>query len=195
MKHLFMAMGAALLSSFCCITPVLALVAGTSGLASTFSWLDPIRPYFVGLTVLALGFAWYRKLRPKKEIDCNCETEDKPKFVQSKAFLGLITVFAGLMLAFPLYARIFYPKVEKQIIVVDRSNIQTVEFSIDGMTCAGCEAHMDHEVNKLPGIISSTASYEKGNTKVEFNTSKTDIDEIEKAINATGYTVTGKEEE
>ncbi|MEC3965274.1 hypothetical protein VM932_07290, partial [Muricauda sp. SYSU M86414] len=46
MKHLFMAMGAALLSSFCCITPVLALVAGTSGLASTFSWLDPIRPYF-----------------------------------------------------------------------------------------------------------------------------------------------------
>ncbi|SFC05162.1 Copper chaperone CopZ [Flagellimonas taeanensis] len=195
MKHVFMAMGTALLSSLCCITPILALVAGTSGLASTFSWLDPMRPYFVGLTVLVLGFAWYRKLRPKKGVDCNCETEDKPNFVQGKAFLGLITVFAGLMLAFPLYAHIFYPKVGKQIIVVDRSNIRTVEFSIDGMICAGCEAHVDHEVNKLPGIISSTASYEKGNAKIEFDASKTDIDEIEKAINATGYTVTDKKEE
>ena len=45
--------GAGLLTAFaaslCCITPVLALVAGTSGLASSFSWLEPARPYFIGL--------------------------------------------------------------------------------------------------------------------------------------------------
>lgn len=45
----------AIAASLCCITPVLALVAGTSGLASTFSWLEPFRPYFIGLTVLVLG--------------------------------------------------------------------------------------------------------------------------------------------
>ena len=54
--------GAGLLTAFaaslCCITPVLALVAGTSGLASRFSWLEPARPYFNGLTILGLGFAW-----------------------------------------------------------------------------------------------------------------------------------------
>ena len=69
----------AIAASLCCITPVLALVAGTSGLASTFSWLEPFRPYFIGLTILVLGFAWYQKLKPKKQIDCNCETEEKPK--------------------------------------------------------------------------------------------------------------------
>ncbi|MEL0215875.1 MAG: mercuric transporter MerT family protein, partial [Burkholderiaceae bacterium] len=63
--------GAGLLTAFaaslCCITPVLALVAGTSGLASSFSWLEPARPYFIGLTILVLGFAWYQMLKPKKE--------------------------------------------------------------------------------------------------------------------------------
>ena len=57
-------------ASLCCVTPVLALIAGTSGIASTFSWLEPFRPYLIGLTVLVLGFAWYQKLKPQKEIDC-----------------------------------------------------------------------------------------------------------------------------
>ena len=76
----------AIAASLCCITPVLAFIAGTSGLVSTFSWLEPFRPYFIGLTILVLGFVWYQKLKPKKQIDCNCETEEKPKFIQSKCF-------------------------------------------------------------------------------------------------------------
>ncbi len=76
----------AIAASLCCVTPVLALIAGTSGLASTFSWLESFRPYFIGLTILVLGFAWYQKLKPKKQIDCNCETAEKPKFIQSKTF-------------------------------------------------------------------------------------------------------------
>ena len=35
----------AITASLCCITPVLALIAGTSGVASTFSWIEPFRPY------------------------------------------------------------------------------------------------------------------------------------------------------
>lgn len=33
----------AISASLCCITPILALLAGTSGFASTFSWLDSYR--------------------------------------------------------------------------------------------------------------------------------------------------------
>ncbi|GGD89172.1 mercuric transport protein MerTP [Planktosalinus lacus] len=186
----------AIVASFCCITPVLALVAGTSGVASTFSWLDPFRPYLIGLTLFVLGFAWYLQLKPKKEIDCsNCETDVKPKFIQSNTFLGIITVFAVLMLAFPYYSSAFFPQTEKQMVVVDKANVQTVEFSVSGMTCAGCEAPINHEVNKLPGIINSTASYDNGNTIVEFDNSKTNVAEIENAITATGYTVTAKKEQ
>lgn len=182
----------AIAASLCCVTPVLALIAGTSGLASTFSWLESFRPYFIGLTILVLGFAWYQKLKPKKQIDCNCETAQKPKFIQSKTFLGIVTSFAIVMLAFPYYSSVFYPKTEKQIIIVDKSNIEKVEFTISGMTCASCEEHINHEVNKLIGIVNLKASYENGNTIVEFDNSKTNISEIEKAINSTGYSVTAK---
>ena len=184
----------AIAASLCCITPILALIAGTSGLASTFSWLEPFRPYFIGLTILVLGFAWYQKLKPKKQIDCNCDTEEKPKSIQSKMFLGIVTVFAIVMLAFPYYSSIFYPKTEKQIIVVDKSNVQKAEFTISGMTCTSCEANENHEVNKLTGIINSTTSYDNGKTVVAFDNSKTNIAEIEKAINSTGYSVTNKKE-
>ena len=182
----------AISASLCCITPVLALLAGTSGLASTFSWIEPFRPYFIGLTILVLGFAWYQKRKPKKQIDCDCETDEKPKFIQSKMFLGIVTVFAIIILAFPYYSRVFSPKTEKEIIVVDKSNIQEVEFTVSGMTCASCEEHVNHEVNKLAGVISSNASYENGKAVVEYDNSKTNITEIEKAINSTGYSVTDK---
>lgn len=185
---------AAITASLCCITPVLALIAGTSGIASTFSWIEPFRPYLIGLTILVLGFAWYQKLKPQKEIDCECETDEKPKFIQSNRFLGIVTVFAIVMLAFPYYSGIFYTNTEKQIIVVDKSDIKTTEFKIDGMTCASCEAHVNHEVNKLNGIVNSKASYQKGNAIIEFDKTKTNEVEIEKAINSTGYKVIDKKE-
>lgn len=192
---------AAITASLCCITPVLALIAGTSGIASTFSWIDPFRPYLIGLTILVLSYAWYLKLKPKKNLDCECDPDDqptgkaaKPKFIRSKSFLGLITVFAIIMLSFPYYSGIFYPNVEKHIIVVDKSDISSADFQISGMTCTGCEEHVDHEVNKLDGVLSSKASYKNGNAIVEFDKTKTSISEIEKAINSTGYKVIGLKE-
>ncbi|MFT5238496.1 MAG: mercuric ion transport protein [Flavobacteriaceae bacterium] len=182
----------AITASLCCITPVLALIAGTSGIASTFSWIEPFRPYLAGLTLLVLGFAWYQKLKPRKEIDCECETDEKPKFIQSKKFLGIVTAFAIVMLAFPYYSGIFYSKTEKQIMIVDKSDISTTEFKISGMTCASCEQHVNHEVNKLNGIVNSKASYENGNAIIEFDRTKTNENEIKKAIKSTGYKVTDK---
>lgn len=184
----------AIIASLCCITPVLALIAGTSGVASTFTWIEPFRPYLIGLTILVLLFAWYQKLKPEKEIDCECETDEKPKFMQSKTFLGVVTVFAIVMLAFPYYSSMFYPNSEKQIVVVDKSNIKTTEYKISGMTCASCEAHVNHEVNKLNGIVNSKTSYKNGNAIIEFDVTKTNELEIEKAINSTGYKVTDKKE-
>ncbi|PKG43866.1 mercuric transport protein MerTP [Psychroflexus sp. MES1-P1E] len=184
----------AITASLCCITPILALLAGSSGIASTFSWTEPFRPYLMGLTFLVLGFAWYQKLKLKKEIDCECKPDENPTFIQSKKFLGIVTVFSVVMLAFPYYSGVFYPKTGKQIIIVDKLDISTTEFKISGMTCASCEEHVNHEVNKLSGIVNSKASYEDGNAIIKFDKTKTNENEIEKAINSTGYTVTAKKE-
>lgn len=184
----------AISASLCCITPVLALLAGTSGIASTFSWLDPLKPYLIGMTLLVLGFAWYQKLKPQKHVDCNCDKTEKTPFIQTKKFLGIVTVFAGLMLTFPIYANVFFPKTGNQTIVTDQSNIQTAEFTINGMTCSGCEEYVNHEVNKLSGIVKTTVSYENGNAIIDFDQTQTTIDELVKAIANTGYSVIDKKE-
>lgn len=177
----------AIASSLCCITPVLAIISGTSGLASAFFWLKPFRPYFIGLTILMLGFAWYQKLKPQNKIDCNCQITEKPNFMQTKSFLGIITVMAVLLLSFPIYAHIFFSKTESKAIITQTSKIQKVEFTIKGMTCSGCEHHVKTEISKLKGIVEVLVSYEKGNAIVRFDNKQTSIEEIENAINSTGY--------
>ena len=179
----------AIAASLCCITPVLALIAGTSGIASTFSWIEPFRPYLIALTILILAIAWYQKLKPKKqEIDCECEDE-KPKFINLKKFLLLVTLFAGLMLAFPYYTQIFYPNTNKEVVYDSESNVSKVEFNIKGMTCTGCEVHIESEVNKLDGIIEVKANHEKGNTIVKYDKTKVTNKEIEHAVGKTGYKI------
>ena len=182
----------AIAASLCCITPVIALFAGSSSIAANFSWIEPARPYLIGLSIAVLAFAWYVKLRPAKNnsMDCNCETTKKPSFLQTKAFLSIVTLFAILMMAFPLYAKVFYPKHKVQateVVVVD--NKQQVNFSIQGMTCAGCQQPINNEVSKVKGVLAYKTSYALKNSLVTFDKSKVDVKTIEAVINKTGYTV------
>ncbi len=189
-------LGAGILSavaaSLCCITPVLALIAGSSGIAASFSWLEPARLYLIGIAILVLGFAWYQKLKPKKadQIDCDCEEDEKPSFLQSKKFLGIVTIFAVIMLAFPYYSYIFYPETKTNVVIVNAADIQQAQLDISGMTCTGCEEHIKHAVAQLPGYIEATANYEKSNATVKFDKSKSTIDDVLAAIDETGYKVT-----
>lgn len=181
---------AAVAASLCCITPVLALLGGASGFASSFSWIEPFRPYLIGLTVLVFAFAWYQKLKQQKQVDCDCEAENKKSFWQSKSFLGIVTVVAASLIAFPYYAKTFYPKPQEiNFVVVDKTNIQQAVFKIKGMTCESCTQHVNSEISKVKGIISFQTSYENANSTVKFDNSKTSIDSIAAAINSTGYKV------
>ena len=179
---------AAIAASSCCIPPVIALIAGVGGSASALSWMEPFRPYLIGLAAIAIGYAWYAYLKPKKADDC-CEVDAKPKWYQTKGFLVGITLFATVSIAFPYYAHIFYPDNKKEVVIVNQSNIQTLNFDVKGMTCASCEEHVKHAVNELDGIVNVEASFETGNAEVKFDDTKTSKDEIVKAIDATGYKV------
>lgn len=180
----------AVAASLCCITPVLALIAGSAGIASAFSWLAPARPYLIGITVAVLGFAWYQKLKPKKQAaDCACE-EGKSSFWKSKAFLGIMTILALLLLAFPGYSSIFFPKPQKkEIVVVDKSNIRQVTLKIRGMDCEACSQTINHVLSLTSGVLSYQTSYKDSGSIVKFDNSKTSQKAIVDAVNKTGYTV------
>lgn len=184
----------AIAASLCCITPVIALLAGSSSIAANFSWIEPARPYLMGLSIAVLAFAWYLKLRPAatKDIDCNCDTTKKVSFLQSKSFLAIVTVFALLMMAFPLYAKIFYPQPKLQSTTVAAvDNRQQVKFTIQGMSCESCEAEVNNEIAKVNGVLAYQTSYPTHSSLVSFDKSKVDIKTIETAISKTGYKVKG----
>jgi copper ion binding protein len=191
-KAAYTGLFAAIAASSCCIPPVIALIAGVGGSASALSWMEPFRPYLIGLAVVAIGYAWYNYYKLKNTDDCDCEIDEKPRWFQTKGFLIGITLFAAVSIAFPYYASIFYPDNKKEVVIVNQSNIQTVNFDVKGMTCASCEQHVTHAVNELDGIVNIVASFEKANAKVEFDNSKTTKEDIEKAINSTGYKVINK---
>lgn len=179
----------AFVASLCCITPVAASVAGIGGIASTFSWVEPVRPYIIVLTHLILGFAWFQKLKPKaqEEIDCACEEEAKT--FQSKGFLGIVTLFAIVLMAFPYYSDIFFSDKSTEVVYVQEANVQTITYDIVGMTCTGCEATVRNAAQEVEGVLEITASYDTQTATISFDKTKVQPECIKQAINSTGFTV------
>jgi mercuric ion transport protein len=188
---------AAIAASLCCITPLLALLAGASGAASSLSWLEPARPYLIGLAIASLAFAWYRQLSTTKDTQCatdgSCEASKK-SFLASKTFLIIITIAAAALIAFPYYANIFYPKPQKQnIVIVESNNINTASFNIKGMSCKACETEVNNELHKVSGVIDAQTFYGKGTSIVKYDKSKATVEQLKNAIAKTGYQVTDYE--
>jgi copper chaperone CopZ len=187
---LWVGLAAALASSLCCITPVLAALAGVGSLAGAFHWIAPARPYLLGLTVLALGYAWYLKLRPRPAEDCGCEVPAKPRFFQRTGFLVGITLFAAVTSAFPLFSQWFYPS-KPTVSALDQGPVQRIVINVKGMTCEGCEHHVGSALQQVPGVKSANASFKEGTAEVTFDPTVVNYDQLKSAIDSTGYTAIG----
>lgn len=185
----------ALGASLCCITPVLGIVAGIGGAASAFSWLEPFRPYLVALTLGMLGWAWYRTLNPQKQaMDCACEEDVKKPFIQSKTFLGIMTVVVLLLMAFPYYSGAVLPSPSTSVAVASDVPLRQARLDIRGMTCSGCESSVTHALSSKKGVTKATASYEAGLARVTYDPSMVSPEVLKKAIEEeVGYTVTNFE--
>ncbi|XAZ82189.1 mercuric transport protein MerTP (plasmid) [Fibrella sp. ES10-3-2-2] len=152
--------------------------------------LEPLRPYSMALTVGALGWAWYEQLKPQKTMACHCETK-KTAFWQTKTFLGVVTGMALLLLVFPSYSNFLYQDTNQATVQPTQAGTQQVAYvTIKGMSCEGCEQHIKQEVTKIKGISSVDVSYQKGAATVKFDSKKTSLADIKKAVAATGYKVT-----
>ncbi len=188
-------MGTAVFSAvslkLCCWGPLLLTsVVGISGSSVYFSWLIALKPYLLAIAFLSLGLAFYQVYKKKKVDDCgNCET-DKPSFFKSKFYLWLVTAFVVTMTLVSYYPQIFHPTATKGIVATNNTHIQTVKLNVEGMVCSGCEENINHSVNKINGVTNVTTSFERGTSIVEFDTTKTNVDEIKKVIQSKGYLIT-----
>jgi copper ion binding protein len=116
--------------------------------------------------------------------------EAKPSFMQSKGFLGVVTVVAVLLLTFPYYGATLYPAAPVPVATSAAMPVwQTAHFRIEGMTCDACAKHVEHAVQQVPGVQAVSVSYAQGTAQVRFDASKSPAAQVAQAINGTGYRV------
>ena len=66
---------------------------------------------------------------------------------------------------------------------------EVVKIKIDGMHCTSCSMNVDGEMEDLDGVYSSSTSYAKQESTVEFDPSKVNLKQIHKVIIDLGYKV------
>ena len=75
---------------------------------------------------------------------------------------------------------------EVQAAIEDAAN-KTIVIEVEGMTCAGCEPHINETLKELKGVVSSEASYRNKNVKVIYNPNQVSVEQMKAAINEIGY--------
>ena len=76
------------------------------------------------------------------------------------------------------------PKVKKEIAA---ANLQTANFSIEGMTCEiGCAKTIEKELNGLDGVQKATIDFEKKSATISFDETILKTENISKVVEATG---------
>ena len=181
---------AALAASLCCITPLIALLGGVSGIASSFSWIEPARSYLIGFTVLVFAFAWYRQFNKKLQTyDC-CEVKPA-SFWQSRKFLLIVTLLSAILITFPYYSSVLYGATKQSSgITTQQSDLKWVQLNVKGMGCADCTKHIDGVLSKVPGVVKVSTSFKKAQTSVTYDSKKTSADSLKNKIIQIGYQVT-----
>jgi mercuric ion transport protein len=174
----------------CCWGPLLLTgVIGISGSSVYFSWLTILKPYLLAIAFLSLGFAFYQVYKKKRQDNCeSCETK-KVSFFKSKYYVWLVAVFVVVMTLVSYYPQLFHKTISNNIVLVDKSNIQTIKFNIEGMVCNGCEETINYSVKKIEGVLKVMTSHKEGTSIIEFDTTRTNRESITKVILSRGFVI------
>lgn len=149
-------------------------------------------PYIIVLVLLLLAFLWYQNIKTMRK---GRETgRRRPSGLNPIVFLGIVTVFAIILLALPLYLNTLEEKIgkEPQAIEIAPENRMETVFLVEGMTCTGCENAIERRVSGLVGVEFVDADHVAMQTHVVYDKSLLTEETITGAIVDAGYTVTGK---
>lgn len=69
----------------------------------------------------------------------------------------------------------------------DPANLETIEITVHGMTCGGCEKAIQTAVEKLPGVQEVKASHIDSVAVVTFDKTQSGFEEMKSAIDEKGY--------
>jgi len=82
---------------------------------------------------------------------------------------------------------------EKDLQAEELEGLEEYEISINGMTCANCEAKVKEVLLKCSGVKTAWVSYVEGNAVIEVNEDMIDVDEIIAVIEKAGFSYVEEE--
>ena len=75
------------------------------------------------------------------------------------------------------------------------TKVETITYSIKGMTCQGCVSSVETKLGKINGVQKYEVDLEKGEAVVEYDPKKVNSEDIEKEFKKSPFKVTEKEKE
>jgi copper chaperone len=63
-------------------------------------------------------------------------------------------------------------------------------FTVEGMSCGHCKAAVEEELNRLSGVERSNADFERGTVEVAYDEDSVTTEDIRRAVEEAGYTLT-----
>lgn len=174
-------------ASSCCLPPLillgLTLVGiGTAGFAGLSSTLGALKWYLLPLAMVGVGSSYWLYFREKKK--CSTQACRMASEKLTKVMLTISTVVVLGFLSWSVYpyvlGRTSLPELS------ETSSINLAVYSIEGMTCGGCEIAVDGAV-KATGLIDSVRSdFVESKAYIWFD-GEPDLATITNAIASVGY--------
>lgn len=174
----------AAIASICCLGPLLLILLGLGSLGigaaiGKYHW------YFIVAALLLLTFAWGSYRKKKKACDLKaCKMENKKITLLT---LIISTLIVAIFVALNIYTYVVQKDFEDGRTKTDLIETRTAIIPVEGMTCFTCEIAVSSSLKKINGVVYAKASAKESKARVEYDPSKTNIEELVEAINKTGY--------
>ncbi len=188
-------MFAALAASLCCVGPVLFALLGVGAFGASSLFLS-LRPYLLAVAVLALAFGFYRAYFRREACAPGEACATKPVSKVSRVVLwiaaaGVLTFalspyYVGYIAA--AFTRSAQPApMAAPAVSTQTSALETETVEVMGMDCQSCEVPIKAALANTQGVRSADVSFERGNARVQYDPHQTDVNQIRRAIDSTGY--------
>jgi len=195
------AVTAALVASLCCVGPVLfaALGLGAFTAATLFA---AARPYLLALAVLLLAVGFYRthfRRQPACAPGEPCATKPVNRLERAGLWIATVALLAFAMA--PYYIGHFASALGRRSMTTTpatnlvppasneaapmQDSLETITVKVEGMSCTACEVPIRDALARTPGVRTTDVSYRRGDARVEYDSHKTNIDQIKRAIDST----------
>lgn len=184
MKSSKLGIVSAFIASICCLGPLVLVLLGLGSLGLG-AVLGKYHWYFIFIAIGLISYAWWHYLKEKKT--CNlqgCQMENKRITLIT---LIITTMIISIFLTLNLYTFALQRDYKKDQSAIDSAEIKTVIIPVEGMTCFTCEVTISFALKKVTGVKQVNASAKKGEVQVTYNKDKTDLKELIRAINKTGF--------